>query len=121
MAGLHGYVCAGINASLRDTRGSVLLVVDQTMASPLSTELERFIADMEGDGYAVLRSDVARQSEVTAAASAAEIAAVRTVIEDAYSAEGDDLKAVILFGRVAVPYAGNIFPDGHSNHQGVAS
>lgn len=103
-----GYIYAGINAPLVDTRGKVLLVVDNTYAAQLATELSRFQADLVGDGWTVVRRDVSRSDSVVN---------VKNVIKAEYNNGG--LRSVILFGHVPVPYSGNLNPDGHPDHQGA--
>src|SRR5947207_7253193 len=56
----YGYIQTGINAPLVDSRGKVVLVVDSSVSSSLSSELTRLQQDLIGDGWAVLRHDVAR-------------------------------------------------------------
>lgn len=61
----YGYLCAGIRVSPTDHRGTVVLVVDETMALPLESELSRLEDDLVGDGWTVRRHDVARSAAVT--------------------------------------------------------
>src|SRR5256714_6544430 len=56
----YGYIEAGINVPLVDNRGKVILVVDNTYASQLGSELNRLQQDLAGDGWTVLRHDVGR-------------------------------------------------------------
>jgi hypothetical protein len=107
----YGYIYAGLNAPLTESRGKVLLVVDNTYATNLSTELTQLQQDLVGDGWTVLRQDVARTQSV---------ASVKALIQAQYMADTDNVKAVFLFGHVPVPYSGDIAPDGHEpNHLGA--
>ncbi|GDX95044.1 hypothetical protein LBMAG47_07080 [Planctomycetia bacterium] len=108
-----GVLAAGIALPVADDRGTALLVVDRTMAEPLAGELARLAEDLCGDGWTVLRRDVERQATVCAPATAAEVAAVKAVIGDAWRQEQDRLRAVLLIGRVPLPYSGWLIPDGH--------
>ncbi len=103
-----GYLYTGINAPLVEARGKVLLVVDNTYAAQLSTELNRFQQDLVGDGWTVVRRDVNRTDSPVA---------VKNVIKSEYNNGG--LRSVLLFGHVAVPYSGNLNPDGHEDHVGA--
>ena len=58
-----GYLSAGIRVPLVDQRGKVILLVDETMSAPLAAELARLESDLTGDGWIVLRRDVARATE----------------------------------------------------------
>jgi hypothetical protein len=106
----YGYVYSGIEAPLKDYRGKALLLVDETHANDLSLELMRLEQDLAGDGWTVLRRDVSRSASVSS---------VKSFIKAEYQADPGNLRTVFLLGHVPVPYAGDIYPDGHTNHQGA--
>jgi len=110
VSGRLGYVYAGIEVPLVEDRGKIVLVVDNTYATDLATELTRLEQDLVGDGWVVLRHDVARTETVPN---------VKTLIQADYLADPGNVKAVVLFGHVPVPYSGDIYPDGHTNHRGA--
>src|SRR5450631_4379678 len=60
----YGYLATGIEIPLVEDRGKVVLVVDATMTAGLATELSRLQMDLAGDGWTVLRHDVARNATV---------------------------------------------------------
>ncbi len=105
-----GYITAGVEAPLVDSRGKVVLVVDNTFASSLAGELARLEQDLVGDGWGVIRRDVGRDDSVPS---------VKAAIKSAYDSDPANVKAVFLFGRVPVPYSGQLNPDGHSDHLGA--
>ena len=105
-----GYLSAGVNVPMTETRGKLLLVVDDTMVSPLAPEIEQLQGDLAGEGWTVqtltaLRTDTA--------------ANVKAQILAAYTADSSNVKMIYLLGHVPVPYSGNMAPDGHSNHVGA--
>jgi hypothetical protein len=106
----YGYVEAGMAVPLVDQRGKVVLLVDDTMATPLATELLRLEQDLAGDGWTVLRHDVSRHATP---------AAIKAVIKADYDADRTNVKSVFLFGHVPVPYSGQLNPDGHPEHTGA--
>lgn len=108
-----GVLVAGIDLPVVDGRGVALLLVDRTLAAPLAGELARLAEDLCGDGWAVLRRDVERQGTVCGPATAAEVAAVKEVIHQAWDRERGRLRTVLLIGRVPLPYSGWLIPDGH--------
>src|SRR3569623_1134952 len=55
-----GYVYAGINAPLKESRGKLVLIVDNTYASALDAELQRLEWDLAGDGWTVHRPEVSQ-------------------------------------------------------------
>ena len=101
----YGYIRAGIDLPTTESRGRILLVVDNTQAAALSFELTRLQQDLLGDGWTVLRQDVSPGDSVTA---------VRNMIKS-----HANLRAVFLLGHIPVPYSGDIMPDGHDNHRGA--
>ena len=107
----YGYVYAGINLPPTESRGKLLLIVDNTHALSLSNELARLHQDLVGDGWIVSRMDVNRDDSV---------AAIKSRIKEHYRADPANLKALFLLGHVPVPYSGDIVPDGHvPDHQGA--
>lgn len=107
----YGYVCSGIDVPMTDSRGKLLLVVDNTYAANLTNELARLQQDLAGDGWTVVRLDVNRNDSVVS---------VKHLIRARYDADPNSVNCVFLFGHVPVPYSGNIAPDGHAPaHQGA--
>lgn len=117
---------SGAEVPLTENRGRVLLLVDNTMSASLAAELQTLSDDLTLDGWVVVRKDVARMSvspdnlsSGTGAARTAELAAVRSEVASFYSADTANSRAVIIIGRVPVPYSGKIMPDGHTDHNGA--
>lgn len=99
-----GIAAVATGAPLVENRGRVLLVVEKSLAANLSIELERFEADLAGDGWTFARIEVL---------STALPPAVRTAIQAEYYKDPVNTKKVILIGSVAQPYSGWLSPDGH--------
>jgi hypothetical protein len=121
-----GFILAGIQAPLQEARGKVVLLVDNTWASALTTELARLQWDLAGDGWQVIRHDVARMAADPAdlstgarATRSNELAGVKALIQGDYAADKTNVKAVLLLGRIPVPYSGDIYPDMHPEHRGA--
>ena len=104
-----GFVCAGIETSLIENRGTILLVVDETHATALAAEIARLRQDLAGDGWTVRRCEVARDDSPLR---------VKERIRAAYETDRN-LRAVFLLGHVPVPYSGAFAPDAHLEHQGA--
>jgi hypothetical protein len=122
----HAYIYAGIESPLVESRGKVLLIVDHTFSGGLAAELARLQQDLVGDGWQVIRHDVPRMSTDPAnldpavwVARSNELASVKGVIQEDYRADPTNVRAVLLFGHVPVPYAGNLAPDQHPDHLGA--
>ncbi len=106
----YGYILAGVEAPLVDSRGKVVLVVDNSIAGSLATELTQLDQDLRGDGWTVIRRDVGRNDSP---------ASVKAVIKSVYDSDPANVKSVFLFGHVPVPYSGQLNPDGHPDHVGA--
>jgi hypothetical protein len=123
----EGYVYAGIQTPLVDSRGKIVLLVDSTQSSSLSNELARLQQDLVGDGWTVLRHDVAREAVDPAntnssvwTARSNELANAKTLVRNDYNADPANVVAVFLIGHLPVPYSGSIAPDGHiPQHSGA--
>lgn len=100
----YGYIAVGINASLVDDRGRVLLLVDQTFTGPLAGEIARLQSDLAGDGWTVVRHEIARGSSPHD---------LRALIKREYDADPNRTRAVFLLGRLPIIHSGNLNVDGH--------
>lgn len=107
----YGFIYAGIEAPLNEFRGIAIVVVDTTVLTNMQTEFHRFLTDIVGDGYEIFRIDVDRNDPVST---------VKNQIVNAWNIDTARSKTVVLFGRVPVPYSGDIAPDAHiPDHQGA--
>jgi hypothetical protein len=106
----YGYSVTGIRVPVKAIRGTVLLIVDETQAEPLKTELDRLNNDLRLDGWNVIRTDVSKTASVVD---------IRQWIVDRYQADENNVRTVFLFGRIPVPYSGNFNPDAHPDHKGA--
>lgn len=102
------FFAVGVNIPPRVNKGTVLLLIDETVAENLDFELERFESDIIGDGWSVVRRYVSRTEEFDSLA----VQNIRKTIAAVYHADSS-LKTLILFGRIAVPYSGAYSIDGH--------
>ncbi len=106
----YGYLYSGIDVPLVENRGTMLLIVDDTYSAVLADALALLQQDLVGDGWNVVRQDFSRNAAVTD---------VKAFITAAYNADPANVNTVFLFGHVPVPYAGDIYPDEHPEHQGA--
>ncbi|MEM7118096.1 MAG: hypothetical protein AAF614_37040 [Chloroflexota bacterium] len=109
----YGFVYAGIELTIPDYRGKLLLLVDNRYTISLASELARLKQDMVGDGWEVIQKDVSASDTVVN---------IRGVIQAEYAKDPTNVRAVLLFGDIPTPYSGDITPDGHpENHKGAWS
>lgn len=106
-----GYIFAGIDIPEIFFRGRVLLVYDTVSTEGLENEINRWVEDVEGDGYEVVKIAVDQNERVSK---------VKEKIINAFNNDPQNIKSIFLLGRVPVPYSGVIAPDGHvPDHQGA--
>jgi hypothetical protein len=98
------YLDTGIEVPLVESRGQLVLIVDDTYTTSLATEISQLISDLTGDGWLVLRHDVSRTATP---------ASVRSLIQADYNADPASVRAVFLLGRVPVLRSGTLSPDSH--------
>lgn len=131
-AGLNanGYVYAGRSAPLAGPRGTVLLVIDQTVidnstyassSAELVSKIERLKQDLVGDGWSVKQIEVDRDADDPDDATA--VVGIKTLINNEYLNTTGGLQSIFLIGHVPVPYSGTNPWDGHreglGEHQGA--
>lgn len=121
-----GYIYAGVEVPLVEDRGTVILLVDNTVSPGLATELAQLQQDLVGDGWRVLRHDLPRMAVDPAntspsvwASRSNELASVKTLIQADYNADPGNVKALFLLGHLPVPYSGDLAPDDHTEHTGA--
>ncbi len=108
------YVNAGIKVDSEinnsGVKGRLILLVDSAVHDTLNSELDVLMDDLEGEGWTVVKMNVP---------SSFAPPDVKQLIKDEYDKDPEGSKAVFIIGNVAVPYSGNLVPDGHSNHVGA--
>lgn len=105
----QGYIFAGIKSPPLHNKGALIMLVDSTFTDSLSSELSRLKDDIRADGWEVIRYDLSRNVPDTI---------VKATIRNVYNTN-PRLKAVLIVGHIAVPYSGDINPDGHPDHLGA--
>lgn len=105
-----GYLSAGIRVPEVQSRGRVIVLVDDTMEPSLTTELAQLDEDLVGDGWTVHREMVSREATPPT---------VRARIQTLYQQDPQNTKALYLLGHVPVPYSGDLAADGHVDHYGA--
>lgn len=106
----YGYILAGINAKPIHSRGILILLVDSLFIDSCKTELNTLMKDISGDGWQIIRHNIARTTGDTT---------VHMIIANDYQTY-NNVTAALIIGHIAVPYSGNLVPDGHiPNHKGA--
>jgi hypothetical protein len=87
----------------------MILLVDSTFIDSCEVEITGLMNDLSGDGWQLIRHNFSRTvSDVTIKAD---------VVND--YATNTDVNAVFILGHLAVPYSGELRPDGHLDHLGA--
>lgn len=105
----YGFIYAGIELPEIEDRGKILLLVENSLTTPLATEIEELKIDYIKDGWQVIQREVNATDNPTD---------VRTMIQDLYANESE-LKSVFILGHVPIAYSGDIFPDTHFELRGA--
>ncbi len=110
MATGYGYLYSGINIAASDFRGTMLLAVDSSFATPLATEITQLKNDLIGDGWKVIQKNFASTTKDTT---------LKNWIVSQYNTPSSLVKSLLIIGHFAIPYSGNFAPDGHSERVGA--
>lgn len=110
-----GYINSGIKVPLVESRGTLILLIDNDFTTVLKSQIDRLIYDMAGDGWSVITHTVKKSDAVTD---------VKATIVNDYNNDPTNVKAVFLLGHIPVPYSGGSVLtssgiDGHPNHAGA--
>lgn len=123
---IKGGIVAGINIPLVESRGKVILLVDNTMTAALGPEISQLQSNLVADGWTVYRHDVARETisasstlSTSWATRIAEQRNIRTIVQTDYNTDPNSSWMLFIIGRIPVPYSGDMAPDGHSAHIGA--
>jgi PKD repeat protein len=105
-----GYLYTGIQLPPTHHRGECLVVIDSTFKQTLAPEIAQLLADIQADGWQTRALYIDRNDPVPT---------VKAQIKTWAQTHPADNQTLLLFGRVPVPYAGLIAPDGHDDHRGA--
>lgn len=110
-----GYTSSGIRTPAKDLNGKLILLVDNTVADALPSEISRLYQDLTGEGWHVVKYNVPRTEEF----NGEQVKNNKKLILDEYAKNPSQKITILLLGRVAVPYSGRQNPDGHGDHIGA--
>jgi len=108
-----GYWATGLDLPAEENRGVALVVVDETLAGDLALHLDRFMLDLIGDGWTVIRHDVPRGDDKDLVANLEGARKLRAWIQGRYNSAPLAPHALILIGHIPVVKSGQSNPDGH--------
>lgn len=109
------YFATGIGIPPRGMKGkAVLVIVDEKVQPLLTNEITQWKSDVQKEGWQVIVAPMPRTEKFDKDA----VQAVKARILQE-SKLNNTITTVMLVGRIAVPYSGNIRPDGHPDHTGA--
>ena len=115
-----GYIAAGIRYDQSGYRGRMILLIDNTITTSLSTEIEQLKTDLVGDGWFVETIEAERVEGWNGGQA---VTVVKQQIVDVYNAAPTNDKPKILFilGHVPVARSGLKLEaaDGHPENEGA--
>lgn len=109
---MYGYCKSGIELDAHTQEGkTVLLVVDDVISVDIAEALDEFKLSLLQDGWGYREIQAPRTEKFSADSVQLTHQMIVEAIEDEPS-----ISSIFLIGRIAVPYSGNIVPDGHTNN-----
>ncbi len=106
----NGYISAGFKIPATENLGKVLLVLDSNYSVPLSYTISQYKQQLTNEGWTVIQKSFLRTAAVTD---------IKSWIKSQWDTDSNNLTAVILLGKIPIPYSGNFRPDGHTDHTGA--
>ena len=108
-----GHWATGRYLPAEEYRGFAIVLVDETLAEDLGPRLDRFMQDLVGDGWSVVRRNTPRGNDKDPAANLAAARKLSAWIRRLYHSNPAASHALILVGHVPVVKSGRANPDGH--------
>lgn len=121
----HQRIMSGSNVPAIESRGRLVLLIDQDLAPYLGASLTTLREDLIGDGWTVAEYFVPRQDDTNTSNGDAINKANRDSIAATIGSEyvNNQAKGVFIIGHVTIPYSGLEATDGHQwpndDHQGA--
>lgn len=110
---LRQNLTAAIDLPAIHDRGKAIVMIENSIASPLSSEIARFQSDLIGDGWRVASHRVSRQNDQSLVLNKNAIRSVKSIIDS--EIETNRTNVVIILGHVPIPMSGTQAADGHDN------
>ncbi len=115
-----GYIAAGIRYDQSNYRGRMILLIDNSIITPLSTEIEQLKTDLVGDGWLV---ETIASQRVEGWNGGQAVTVVKQQIVNVYNAAptNDKPKLLFILGHVPVARSGLALEaaDGHPENEGA--
>ena len=110
---LQQHINAAIDLPPMHTRGKVILLVEDSISTPLASEISLFKSNLVGDGWEISSHQVSRQNDENLALNNSSINVIKGLID--LDIEATKTNVVLILGHVPVPMSGFHAADGHDN------
>ncbi|MBN9692179.1 MAG: hypothetical protein J0M24_18190 [Verrucomicrobia bacterium] len=116
-------ITASLRGAAMESRGTAILLIDQTLATDLASQIDTFKLDLVADGWKVVSTLAHRHTNFSSAGVPdanylANLQSNKGFIRTQWQANPNGTNVVILLGHVTVPYSGNTAEDGHTENSG---
>ncbi len=105
-----GSVYAAINLPANHYIGKLIVLIDSAYINYCNQEIKEYLLDIIKEGWSYNLKYINRTTSVPN---------VKRIIKTMYKEDAANTKGVFILGHIAIPYSGDIYPDGHANHHGA--
>ncbi len=110
---LQQHLTAAVDLPPVHQRGKVIMMIENTIASPLQSEIANFRTNLVGDGWEVTSHLVSRQNDENLELNSGAIEIIKGLIN--LDIQPNRTNVVLMLGHVPVPMSGFHAADGHDN------
>ncbi len=114
----HEYINTGIQVPLKDTRGNLVLLVENGLTNSLASELSTLTNDLTGEGYKIFRHNVAAK-DLTNSGWFNAVTNTKALVRADWATDSNSMWTIFIVGHVPIPYAGLSSPGGHLDNFGA--
>ncbi len=105
-----GCVYAAIDLPANHYTGRLLLLVDSSYINYCSQEIKQYVLDIIKEGWTCRLQFIDRNAPIDH---------VKSIIKTLYEQDTLNTKGIFILGHIKIPYSGDIYPDGHPDHEGA--
>jgi len=118
------WITASLRGATIESRGTAILLIEKSLTTNLTAEIETFKLDLLADGWKVVSTNAHRHVDFDANGFPAtnylaELETNKFFIKNQWQANSNGTNVVIILGHVTVPYSGIAHEDGHPEHHGA--
>ena len=104
----YGYICSAVEFQGFEFKGKMLCLVDESLVDNIPEAINQYRLDMALNGW---------RTELFPISTSTNHFEIKEIIQNNLEDLGHDM--ILILGDVAVPYSGNVNPDGIPQHKGA--